>query len=129
MNEYDIKLGDYVETWDGDIEYVTAYCRSNMENRSKEYEIVYKITHSDSSRYVGAERRVMDNCIKRIGANDFSKKKSKFVPIDKLDTTWNTKSNIQNELIKYGYIKLNELIEHINAIQERLIEDDSTRTD
>lgn len=115
MQGFNIKVGDYVETWDGDIGYVTDYYFSNMENCPKGYVIVYKITHSDSNRYIGAERRVMDNCIKRIGTNVFSEKKNNFKPIKPIEYCFTQVNDF--------YAKLNELIDHINAIQERLNED------
>lgn len=124
MNKYNIKVGDYVEIWNGDIGVIEEVSSNSF---------VYKLTLvSDLNNYIKDVRYwhpidTVDSfkIFKRIGTNDFSEKKSKLVPINKIDATWNTKSNVQNELIKYGYIKINELIDHINAIQERLNEDGS----
>lgn len=119
MNKYNIKVGDYVEAWDGDIGVIEEVSSNSF---------VYKFTlvsnlnnYIKDMRYWCPNDAVYFKPFKRIGTNDFSEKKSKLMPINKIDTTWNTKSNVQNE-------KINELIDHINAIQERLNEYDSTRT-
>ena len=126
MNKYNIKVGDYVETWDGAIGYVSGlgpdfFCWYEAPYNSRPN--IHSMHMNDLKNY-----KNIANKFKRIGLNDFGEKKSKLVPINKIDTTWDTKSNVQKELIKYGYIKINELIDHINAIQERLNEYDGTRT-
>lgn len=119
MNKYDIKVGDYIETWDGDIGVVEEVNNSVF---------VYNFTFvSNLNNYV---KNVGYWCpfdaiggfkpFKRVGANDFSKKEEKFEPIKNLDICYVT----GNELAH----KLNELIDHINAIQERLNKYDSERT-
>lgn len=118
MNKYNIKVGDYVETWDGAIGVVES-----IANESFGCEFTFI---SNSNNYVkNVEYWFLNDSteifklFKRIGANDFNKKKDKFQPISKYN---------QNGIVTYAD-KLNELIDHINAIQERLNEYDGTRTD
>lgn len=113
MNKYNIKVGDYVETWEGAIGVVEEVAN---------HAFVYKITLSNSNNYIKGMKYWCPNDsissfkpFKRVGANDFSKKENKFEPIKNLDICYAT----GNELAR----KLNELIDHINAIQERLNED------
>ena len=116
MNKYNIKVGDYVETWDGDIGVIEEVVINTFS---------YRITSPNSDNY---DKGVIYWCpndsidsykpFKRIGAYDFSKKENKFKPISEFN---------QNGIITYAD-KINELIDHINAIQERLNEYDSTRT-
>ena len=110
MNKYNIKIGDYVETTDGAIGYVnradedyfTATLAKN-ENLSKKFGIcelfVQFCTLEDNN-----------SIIKQVGANKFHKEQ---------------KSNLAyiKKIIGDGspvYTKLNELIDHVNAIQEML---------
>lgn len=113
MNKYNIKVGDYVETWGGDIGVVEEVAN---------YAFVYKITLSNSNNYIKGMKYWCPNDsigsfkpFKRVGANDFSKNKDELESIERLDICYAT----GNELA----CKLNELIDHINAIQERLNED------
>lgn len=119
MNKYDIKVGDYIETWDGDIGVVEEVNNSVF---------VYNFTFvSNLNNYV---KNVEYWCpfdaiggfkpFKRIGVNDFSEKEAKLKPIESLDTA----HCFTFELVS----KTNELIDHINAIQERLNKYDSERT-
>lgn len=117
MNKYNIKVGDYVETWDGAIGYVTDTTSNGF---SFDLEIDGKKFKHKTGQYCWCSYYLIDekNVFKRIGTNDFTKKKNKFEPINKYD--W-------NGIITYAD-KINELIDHINAIQERLNEYDGTRT-
>lgn len=117
MNKYNIKVGDYVETWDRAIGYVTDTTSNSF---SFDLEIDgEKFKHRDGEYYWYPYYLIdKENVFKRIGANNFSKKEIEFKPISKYNS---------NGIITYTD-KLNELIDHINAIQERLSEYDSTRT-
>ena len=116
MNKYNIKVGDYVETIDGGIGYVI-----NVNCDSFEWMIV-KSRETLSAMEAGEETiagfSTVKKFYKRIGENDFTKKENKFEPINRFNSSKD-----------YTEIKINELIDHINAIQERLNEYDSTRTD
>ncbi len=113
MNKYNIKVGDYVETWGGDIGVVEEVAN---------HAFVYKITLSNSNNYIKGMRHWCPNDsissfkpFKRVGANDFSKNKDELESIERLDICYATGNELE--------CKLNELIDHINAIQERLNED------
>lgn len=119
MNKYNIRVGDYVETLNGGIGYVT-----NATSNDFMFDIEIdgrKIKHK-TGQYCWYPYCLIDieNVFKRIGANDFSKKENKFKPIESLDGVCVP----TYELL----LKTNELIDHINAIQERLNEYDSART-
>ena len=115
MNKYNIKVGDYVETIDDGIGYVTSVGYGDFKW------MIVKPRNTPSAAGAGAETSASFDTIeivyKRIGENEF-RGYEKFQPISKYN---------QNGLITYTD-KINELIDHINAIQERLNEDDSTRT-
>ena len=117
MNKYNIKVGDYVETWDGGIGYVTN------ADLTEFYWFIVTPRSVPNATKAGEETIASFDAVKtyykRIGKNDFTKKENKFEPITKYN---------QNGIITYTD-KLNELINHINVIQERLNEYDSTRTD
>lgn len=119
MNKYNIKVGDYIETWDGDIGVVEEVSNSaftyNFTFVSNLNNCVKNIRYWCPFDAIGSSK-----LFKRIGANDFSKKEEKFEQIKNLDIYYAT----GNELAH----KLNELIDHINAIQERLNKYDSERT-
>lgn len=121
MNKYDIKVGDYVETWDEDIGYVTDvgsdcfYIKLIINKEKEEY------PPDNKSYYDLKNEKTIPRDFRRIGTNIFTKKRNKFEPISNLDICYAT----GNELAR----KLNELIGHVNAIQERLNEYDGTRTD
>lgn len=118
MNKYNIKVGDYVETWDGAIGYVVDVA-SNAFMFDVEID-GRKIRHK-TGQYCWYPYCLIDteNVFKRIGANDFSKRKNEFKSIEKLDCFYDFEEIV---------CKINGLIDHINTIQERLNEYDSTRT-
>lgn len=121
MNKYNIKVGDYVELLNGDIGYVTdvnddRFYVQLITNKG-EGECLY----GDERPYFRKYEETIPMNFRRIGENDFTKKENRFNPIKKLEICYAT----GNELAH----KINELIDHINAIQERLNECDSTRTD
>lgn len=115
MNKYNIKVGDYVETCDGGIGYVT--------NVNSDYFFVKLIINKEKEEYPPdnkcyyefKDEQTIPRDFRRIGTNDFTKKENYFEPISKYN---------QNGIITYAD-KLNELIFHINAIQERLNKDGS----
>ena len=115
MDKYNIKVGDYVETIDNGIGYVT-----DVYNNSFKWMIVKPRSTSYAAKSGSVFIDSFDNVedfYKRIGVNYFSKKKTEFKPINKYN---------QNGIITYTD-KLNELIDNINEIQERLNEYDNTR--
>lgn len=116
MNKYNIKVGDYVETLDGGIGYVTSISNERFDW------LITKSCKSESAMSPGGLTYGCFNEVEkyyaRVGENDFTKKKNKFEPISEYD--W-------NGIVTYAD-KINELISHINKIQERLNEYDSART-
>lgn len=115
MNKYNIKVGDYVETLDGKVGYIRTidFC-----DKDTVIPVVFNTGHINN--YKTTEfcfKNEPHRFFKRIGINDFTKKE--FEPISKYN---------QNGIITYAD-KINEVIDHINAIQERLNEYDSTRVD
>lgn len=110
MNKYNIKIGDYVETTNGNIGYVTDV--------DENYFIVTLVKNGSLSKKFGACELFVQFCtledndsiIKQVGADKFLKgQKPKLTHIEKIVGNGSP-----------VYTKLNELIDHVNAIQERL---------
>lgn len=104
MNKYNIKIGDYVETTDGAIGFVA-------EVNNTDFSVIFP---KDESRYNCIQKFLIsslpekENPIKQIGIYQFDR----ISLISKFPTS--------NFNINSIAIKLNELIDHVNAIQERL---------
>lgn len=117
MNKEDINIGDYVETWDGGIGYGTSV-------HSDEFEWMIVVPRKNVKFPIKAgviTTGTYDSKVyKRIGLRLFNKPTNMLEPIEPF---------VDLEINPSVRNKLNELINHINVIQERLNEYDSTRTD
>lgn len=117
INKYNIKVGDYVETNQGGIGRVSTVVEYGF------HWIIAKRNDNpnaaDIGRTVYCEFSDVEKYYKRIGENDFSKNKDELKPIEHFNDL---------DVIDSIYDKINELINHVNTIQERFNEYDSTRT-
>ena len=83
MNEYNIKVGDYVETWDGDIGYVVDIYANSFKWMTVKARSIFNTMNS--GEMTSASFNSIKNYYKRIGINDFNEKKTIFKSIEKLD--------------------------------------------
>lgn len=110
MNKYNIQIGDYVETTDGAIGYVNrvgaeSFSATLVQNRS-----LCKVFSACELFVQFCTLEDNNSIIKQIGADKFHKgQKPKLTYIEKI---------VGDESPVCA--KLNELIDHVNAIQEML---------
>lgn len=108
MNKYNIQIGDYVETTDGAIGFVT-------EVKDAVFSVIFtkdgnnfKNSNGCAQMFSISALSEKENPFKQVGIYQFDK----ISLIDKFPTS--------NFNINSIAIKLNELIDHVNAIQEKL---------
>lgn len=110
MNKYNIKIGDYVETTDGGIGYVNYVNEDYFTATLVKNGNLCKVFDTCELFVQFCTLEDNNSIIKQIGADKFRKgQKPKLAYIEKI---------FGNETP--AYTKLNELIDHVNAIQEML---------
>ena len=110
MNKYNIQIGDYVETVDGAIGYVNRVGAESFSATLVQNGSLCKVFSTCELFVQFCTLEDNNSIIKQIGADKFRKgQKPKLVYIEKI---------FGNETP--AYTKLNELIDHVNTIQEML---------
>ena len=111
--KYEFHVGDYVETKDGRVGYITQVAFSNEAKRWCSMRIMRRQNDFIIS-FEGYEDLIPDK-FNRIGQYDFTKKgKGKIEPL-----ACETASDYSNEKLRK---KINELIEAVNRLEEKVNE-------
>lgn len=113
MNKYNIQIGDYVETADGAIGYVNRVGAESFSATLVQNGSLGKVFSACELFVQFCTLEDNNSIIKQIGADKFHKgQKPKLACIEKI---------IGDESPVCA--KLNELIDHVNAIQEMLVKE------
>ena len=119
---YEIHVGDYVETWDGAVGYIIS-----IEDDAFTWVNHTPIRDGDDV-YSNVEQRNFYSSVKdlfvRIGAYDFTKKEKKKIARLSEDDSWLTFRNTNKANVNLCYIikRINELVDAVNKLIEK--EDD-----
>ena len=108
MNKYDIKIGDCVETTDGAIDFIAVANGAVFSVIFTKDGSNFKSSNNCAQMFSMTVLNKKENPFRQVGVYQFDK----ISLIDKFPTS--------NFNINSIAIKLNELIDHVNAIQERL---------
>lgn len=112
--KYDIRVGDYVETWDGHIGYISDIVIDSSAPSAYLWITIHRCIGEQDTFY-GYEYQLRDR-FKRIGQYDLSKSK-----IDELNVLKATNTSFEDEVqvkIKVQ-AKINELIERVNYLLDK----------
>lgn len=109
--KYEFHKGDYVETKDGRVGYITQVAFSNEVNRWCSMRIMRRQNDFTIS-FEGNEDLIPDR-FNRIGQYDFTKKNEGKIELLACETV----SDYSNEKLRK---KINELIEAVNRLEEKV---------
>ncbi len=113
LMKYEFHVGDYVETKDGKVGYITQVAFSNEAKRWCSMRIMCRQNDFIIS-FEGYEDLIPDR-FNRIGQYDFTKKnRIEHLPEASITTAWFNENNIIR--------KINELVEAVNRLEEKVNE-------
>ena len=121
---YEFHVGDYVETWDGKVGYITDINLAYSDVDVPYFDWITKEGKSLRQRIgIWAEQFgfVLVDTFRRIGTYDFTKKEKKKIMRLSEDDSWLTFRNINKANVNLCYIikRINELVDAVNKLMDK----------
>lgn len=123
--KYEFHVGDYVETKDGEVGYISKVCHCNVCEGRGFYEPSIRYVNGDVDYISFAQAENFGANFKRIGQYDFTKPEQP-KEIEKLPNGYGDKFVLYNGIadengrVSIGVLssKINELVDAVNSIRE-----------